>query len=40
MQNISTRAMFAEPTLLVSKRASEGEITGQFTLDPAFVLFF
>jgi len=40
MQNISTRAMFAEPTLLVSERASEGDITGQFTLDTTFVLFF
>jgi len=40
MQNISTRAMFAQPTLLVSKSASEGEITRQFTLDTTFVLFF
>jgi hypothetical protein len=40
MQNISTRAMFAEPTLLVSEQASEGETAGQFTLDTTFVLFF
>jgi len=40
MQNISTRAMFAEPTLLVSEKASVNEIAGQFTLDTTFVLFF
>ncbi len=40
MQNISTRAMFAEPTLLVSEQASELETVGQFTLDTTFVLFF
>lgn len=40
MQNISTRAMFAEPTLLVPGQTSEGEITRQFTLDTTFVLFF
>ena len=40
MQNISTRAMFAEQSLLVSKTASEGEITEQFTLDTTLVLFF
>lgn len=40
MQNISTRAIFAEQPLLVSKRASEGDTTGQFTLDTTFVLFF
>ena len=40
MQNISTRAMFAEPTLLVSEKASASETAGQFTLDTTFVLFF
>jgi hypothetical protein len=40
MQNISTRAMFAEPTLLVSEKASAKETVGQFTLDTTFVLFF
>jgi hypothetical protein len=40
MQNISTRAMFAEPTLLVSERALVNETAGQFTLDTTFVLFF
>ena len=32
--------MFAEPTLLVSEQAYEGETAGQFTLDTTFVLFF
>lgn len=40
MQNISTRAMFAEPPLLVSENESASDITGQFTLDTTFVLFF
>ena len=40
MQNISTRAMFAEPTLLVSENESAGDTTRQFTLDTTFVLFF
>jgi len=40
MQNISTRAMFAEPTLLVADGESEKETTSQFTLDTTFVLFF
>ena len=40
MQNISTRAMFAEPTLLVSEKASASETASQFTLDTTFVLFF
>ena len=40
MQNISTRAMFAEPTLRVSGKASANETAGQFTLDTTFVLFF
>lgn len=40
MQNISTRAMFAEPTLLVASSESENETTSQFTLDTTFVLFF
>lgn len=40
MQNISTRAMFAEPTLIVASSESENETTSQFTLDTTFVLFF
>ncbi len=40
MQNISTRAMFAEPTLLVSANEATNEATSQFTLDTTFVLFF
>ena len=40
MQNISTRAMFAEPTLLVSEKRSVNETAGQFTLDTTLVLFF
>jgi len=40
MQNISTRAMFAEQPLLVSENESANESTGKFTLDTTFVLFF
>ena len=40
MQNISTRAMFVESTLLVSAKESSSETAGQFTLDTTFVLFF
>lgn len=40
MQNISTPAMFAEPTLIVSEAAHINESEGQFTLDTTFVLFF
>ncbi|HQU92965.1 MAG TPA: hypothetical protein PLK77_11745 [Pyrinomonadaceae bacterium] len=40
MQNISTRAMFAEPTLIVAANESESESASQFTLDTTFVLFF
>jgi len=41
MQNISTSAMFAEPTLAIPmSRTSEVESTRQFTLDTTFVLFF
>jgi hypothetical protein len=41
MQNISTSAMFAEPTLAIPmSRTSEAESTRQFTLDTTFVLFF
>ena len=40
MHNISTRAMFAEQSLLVSENESASDITGQFTLDTTFVLFF
>ena len=40
MQNISTRTMFAEPTLLVSEKPAVSETASQFTLDTTFVLFF
>jgi hypothetical protein len=40
MQNISTRAIFAEKPLLVSENDTASDITGQFTLDTTFVLFF
>lgn len=40
MQNISTRAMLAEPTLIVAANESESESASQFTLDTTFVLFF
>jgi hypothetical protein len=40
MQNISTRAMFAEPTLLVSEERAVNETAGHFMLDTTFVLFF
>jgi hypothetical protein len=40
MQNISTRAMFVEPTLLVAANDPANEISSQFTLDTTFVLFF
>ena len=41
MENISTRAMFAEPSLaIVGSQETELENTRQFTLDTTFVLFF
>lgn len=41
MQNISSSAMFADPTLAIPVACgSEGESTRQFTLDTTFVLFF
>lgn len=40
MQNISTRAMFAEPSLLISESEASGETAGHFALDTTFVLFF
>ena len=41
MQNISNAAMFAEPTLVVSKSESaSGEKAKSFTMDTTFVLFF
>ncbi|MDI1243466.1 MAG: hypothetical protein PSX80_16250 [bacterium] len=40
MQNISTRAMFAEPTLLIAASEKSNESAIPFTLDTTFVLFF
>jgi hypothetical protein len=41
MHNISSSAMFAEPTLVTTKtREGEAENAGSFELDTTFVLFF
>lgn len=41
MQNISTSAMFADPTLPIPlRRTVDAESTREFTLDTSFVLFF
>ena len=41
MENISTRAMFAESSLILSRSDEAAtERTGHFTLDTTFVLFF
>lgn len=41
MESISTRAMFAEPTLIVSDTdEATCDKSGRFTLDTTFVLFF
>lgn len=41
MESISTRAMFAQPTLIVSDPdESSRDKSGRFTLDTTFVLFF
>ena len=41
MENISTRAMFAEPSLSIAgSHETELENASQFTLDTTFVLFF
>lgn len=41
MQNISTTAMFADPSLVIAKTEdSELESSNHFTLDTTFVLFF
>lgn len=41
MENISTRAMFAEPSLALSRSEDAAhDAAGTFTLDTTFVLFF